>query len=724
MKRFISFFRGSFHKLLWFIGISTCLFIIPSCSAHTTTIPPYPQKEISVVIDDNYPPYTFRDKDGNLQGISIDQWMLWQKKTGIKVNITGMDWDQALKSMQNGQFDVIDTLFYNDARARIYDFSKPYADIRVPIYFNNSISGINNIESLKGFTVAIKAGDSIFDVLAQHGVENIVEYDSYQSIIRAAANREVVIFIVDQPPAAYYLYQYHIENEFNQSEPVADGQFHRAVLKGNKRLLDLVNAGFDNISRPEYKAIDRKWFGLRTINTAYIEYGAIVLGAAILILIFLAIWNHSLHNQVYKETKNLLESETRYRALFDNSPISIWEQDYSAVKQELNTLTTNGVTDLKLYLLEHPEMIDRLTSLIKVTNVNQATLEMFDAKNKSDLLGGINTVLTAESRYSTANQLVHVHAGDLAFRTETINQTLSGRPLHLELSWSIVPGHERDMSKVIVSLVDITDRKNVEQEIKQLNRELEDRIRRRTIELERSNQDLEAFSYSVSHDLRAPLRAINGYSQIILNDHTADLDADVLRYLEAIRKNSTTMSELIDELLDFSRMGKKEITRMSVSPRSIIQSVLEELKPETEGRDIEFVLLPMPDVQADAVLLKEVFLNLIANAIKFTHKVPHAVIEIGTTTAKPYSRFGEDLPERNCLYIRDNGIGFSMNYYDKLFNMFQRLHSAEEYEGTGVGLALVKRIINRHGGIIWAKSEVGKGTTFYFTLREFQQVSE
>ncbi|MEA5079045.1 MAG: transporter substrate-binding domain-containing protein [Anaerolineaceae bacterium] len=692
------------------------MFILVSCHQQPTPSPVTTIKEISVVIDDNYPPYAFRDADGVLQGISIDEWKLWELKTGIKVNLTGTSWAKALSGAENGSYDVIDSLFYTTGRAQIFDFSKPYADIDTIIYFNKNISGIHNLDSLRGFTVGVKSGDAILSNLHSHGIENIIEFDSYQEIIRAAANQEIVVFVMDQPPAGYYLNLYNLTEDFNQTEPISSGQFHRAVLKGHKYLLELIDNGFDSISKSEHQAITRKWFGIHTLDGKYIEYGAIALGACLLVLFLLSLWSYSLRTRVEFKTKDLQASEARFRSLFDSSPISIWEEDFSLVKAEIDTLKGQGVTDLDTYLTKHPNMVFRLASLIRIKNVNRVSLELFGAKNKEELLSSLTPLMTQEAWESIKEQLLQVQFATANFVTETVNNTLNGRTLYLELSWTIMPGHEKDLSSVIVSLVDITERKRVENEIKQLNLELEERIQRRTLELERSNKDLESFSYSVSHDLRAPLRAINGYAEIIVNDLAPKVDGDVLRYVEAIKKNATNMSELINALLGFSRMGQRELTLQTLSLDSIIQNVLEELAPETKNRNIEFILHPMPEVQADAVLTKEILLNLIGNAVKFTRKVPHAVIEIGTTTSKPEYPCGEETRPRQCFYVRDNGVGFNMNYYEKLFNMFQRLHSAQEYEGTGVGLALVKRIISKHGGSIWAESEIGKGTTFYFTL--------
>lgn len=236
--------------------------------------------------------------------------------------------------------------------------------------------------------------------------------------------------------------------------------------------------------------------------------------------------------------------------------------------------------------------------------------------------------------------------------------------------------------------------------------ELEERVAERTEELTAANNELEAFSYSVSHDLRAPLRAIDGFSRILLEEYAGTLPDEGSRYLELVRSNTQQMGQLVDDLLAFSRLSRQPLNRQKISPGELVEQALADLKPEQEGRRVEIVIGDLPEFDGDPTLLKQVYVNLLANALKFTRKRESARIEVGSV-----ERDGEQV-----CFVRDNGVGFDMQYVGKLFHVFQRLHRAEEYEGTGVGLAIIQRIINRHDGRVWVEADVDKGATFYFTI--------
>jgi len=255
---------------------------------------------------------------------------------------------------------------------------------------------------------------------------------------------------------------------------------------------------------------------------------------------------------------------------------------------------------------------------------------------------------------------------------------------------------------VILMVALLTERVEKVRTLNKLNEEL----KREATKLEDANNELEAFAYSVSHDLRVPLRAIDGFSRIVIEDYETELDEEGVRLLNIIRENTKKMGQLIDDILLLSRAGRQEMNLGKLDMSALAKNVYQEFEQETKTRNINFVVQDMPAVEADRALMTQVLTNLIGNAIKFTKKTENPKIEFCYT---------ED--EDNYIYqIKDNGAGFNMKYYDKLFGLFQRLHSQEEFEGTGVGLSIVQRIISRHNGRVWGEGEVGKGATIYFSL--------
>jgi len=253
---------------------------------------------------------------------------------------------------------------------------------------------------------------------------------------------------------------------------------------------------------------------------------------------------------------------------------------------------------------------------------------------------------------------------------------------------------------IVVAL--LAERIEKVRQLNQLNRDLENSA----IQLHEANEELEAFAYSVSHDLRVPLRAIDGFSRILMEDYGDSLDEEGNRLISIVRDNTEKMGDLIDDILLLSRVGRQKMKGFEIDMEYLVRNVWEDLRPDWDGKEIELIIDDLPNAQGDRILMAQVFQNLLSNSIKFTRNKNPALIEVGA----------QDYKDEIIYYVKDNGAGFDMKYIDKLFGLFQRLHTAEEFEGTGVGLSIVQRIIKRHGGQVWGEGEPFKGATIYFTL--------
>ena len=267
--------------------------------------------------------------------------------------------------------------------------------------------------------------------------------------------------------------------------------------------------------------------------------------------------------------------------------------------------------------------------------------------------------------------------------------------------------HGDEITHFVGVMQDVTERKRAEAEIRSLNERLEERVRLRTLELEHANQELEAFAYSVSHDLRAPLRHINGFLDLFNKTALPGLPEDARHYLEQVSRSAKQMDRLIDDLLSFSRTAQMQLQLGDVDLNQVLQDALHQLEPETRTRKLRWTLGRLPVVKADPALLRQVLLNLLSNALKYSRPREVGEIEIASR---------DEHQNEAVVFVRDNGVGFDMRYAEKLFGVFQRLHTSDQFEGNGIGLASVRRIILRHGGRTWAEGQPQNGATFYFSI--------
>jgi PAS domain S-box-containing protein len=340
----------------------------------------------------------------------------------------------------------------------------------------------------------------------------------------------------------------------------------------------------------------------------------------------------------------------------------------------------------------------------KITDVNEAT-EKVTGMTRERLIGSdFCNYFTEPDKAREGYQ--HVFAAGLVRDYPLAIRHTSGQVTEVLYNAAIFKDQQGQVEGVFAAAREITDRKRAEEEIRKLNEELEQRVAARTRELQAVNKELEAFNYAVAHDLRAPLRHIHGFAEILAEEAKPVLDETAQRHLQMIRDSVQHMGQLLEDLLSLSRLGRQELSRQVCGLKSLVEEVVNELKPEAKNREVEWRIGELPFVECDPGLMRQVMTNLLANALKFTRPRQPAVIEIGQKMVD-----GEPV-----VFIRDNGVGFSMKYVNKLFWLFQRLHRQQDFEGTGVGLAIVQRIIHMHGGQVWAEGELNAGATFYFKL--------
>jgi len=633
------------------------------------------QQVIRVVMDDNYPPFIFRSADGALQGILVDQWQIWEQKTGVHAELNAMDWAVAQKRMQAGEFDVIDTIFKTEERSLKYDFSKPYQKIDQPIYFSRAISGIKDVNSLKGFTVAVKEGGAIIGFLKQHGIDALVTYPSYEAIIHAAKEGKVSVFSADQPPASYFLYKMGIADRFKQTEPLHSGQFHRAVLKGNTATLQLVEKGFDAITPTEFKRIEQSWYGSAARYGSNYVWLWWVLGGVALIALLLLFWNRGLRRIIARKTRELRESERNYRELVQGSDSIIlrWKRD----------------------------------GLIIFVNDYGAR---FFGYESSELIG--------ESLFQTIvphNQVdgrdLHQLLADIFIHTDqyrvNLNQNMRRDGSLVWISWNNRPVCD-DQGQVLEMLsvgIDITARIDAENALRQNQQDL---VQARQA-AEGANEAKSLFLANMSHEIRTPLNAIIGINSLLVER----LDAGELKELaKDSMAAANNLLDIISDVLDISKIeaGKLEIVTVPFDPRMLINQLERMFGAIVREKGLRFDVslgASLPGLLlSDPARIQQIGVNLLSNALKFT--------EQGTIRLRLSGSTLDDSTVQLDLIVSDSGKGILAENIERVFSPFvqEDLSTTRKFGGTGLGLAISRHLAEMLGGSIKVESRIGEGSTF------------
>lgn len=663
------------HRVYFRIAL---LFLALTCAAPPPVHATRPAS-LRVVMDNNYPPYVFQDSTGKLQGILIDQWRLWEQKNGIPVTVSALDWNQALRGMKAGEFDVIDTIFKTEERSQWLDFSEPYARLEVPIFFHKEISGISDAASLKGFAVAVKAGDAAIDLLKHSGVENLLLFNSYEAVILAAKEHKATVFVVDKPPALYFLHKFGIEDYFKQSTPLNVGEFHRAVRKGNLELLNIVVDGFRRISPGELKKIETRWHGSPLgVNFPTVPFLA-GFGGLCLLVLALFVWNRTLKGSVAKRTaelqsaeKTLRESEEKFKAIF--------EQGYYLA----------GLMDLDGTL----------------TDVNNTALQFSDVK-KEDVIGKPfwDTPWWAHSPELQEKLRLAVKraAGGELVTLEATHPETDGTLHYIDFSLRPV----KDQAGAVIFLVpegrDITARRKAEEERLELERQL---LHAQKLE------SLGVLSGGIAHDFNNLLQALLGNLELALIQLPPQ--TSVRNYINHAIKAARNAAKLTNMMLAYSGKGLFVVKELNLS------ELVEENATMLEAAIPRSIILEqhldhaLPDIKADAGQLQQVIMNLITNAAEAigdrngTIRLSTGVGEFDQDTLAG-SRIEEKAAAGHYVWMKvcDNGCGMGEETLKKLFDPF----FTTKFTGRGLGMSAVLGIIRAHKGAFLVESRPDAGTT-------------
>lgn len=681
-------------------------------------------QRLKTIIEDNYQPYSFLNGKGQADGFAVDIAKAVAREMDLELEMRAGKWDLAIQELESGSIDVIPLMAYSPEWARRFNFSVPYVVVYDSIFFKKGTKGIRSLDDLSGKTVILTNNDLAHNYLLSSGLSktmNIVLVNSGPEALKQLAAGKGDAAVMPKLIGLVTAKKMNIVGI--ETSPLLIDSYTRswgfAVRAGNQALLERLNQGLNIIkSSGEYDVIYKKWF--RALEDTHFNLKRLLPYGSGALLLFLGIitWNVMLKRQVKAKTENLtaeIEKRKQTEELLRESSAALQEkQNLLSQAEELGKVggwefdtETGHLTWTKTVYDIHELDFNSPPTLVQGVNyytpasrpiIEQAVRRSIDLGEPFDLeleiitdKGNLRNVHTI-GKPDLARRKVSGFFQDITERRQAEETQRQSRRAALNMMTDAIQARERA--------------EQMSQEVRRLNTELEQRVLERTAQLEAANKELEAFSYSVSHDLRAPLRHVDGYVELLVSRFRENLPEKALHYLDTIAASARQMGVLIDDLLQFSRTGRAEMRLEGTDMNQTVKEALTTLRENTAGRSIEWVIGELPSVRGDHALLRQVWVNLLDNAVKYSRTRDIARIKVSADRQK----------EEIVFSVADNGVGFDVQYIHKLFGVFQRLHSAEEFEGTGIGLATVQRIINRHGGRVWAEAVPDLGATFYFTL--------
>jgi PAS domain S-box-containing protein len=645
--------------------------------------------------DPNFPPVEYCDQDGRYRGLVADYYRLIESRLGIRFTVVcAATWDEVLEKAKRHEVDIVGAAQRTPAREEYLNFTQPILDIPNAIIVRNEVAGELDFAGLAGRKLAITRGNALDEyVHANFPQIRIVEVADDLEGLREVSFGRADATVVNIAIASWLIDKHGISNLRVAGDSGRSNALHIASRSDWLILNRIMSKALATVTEDERREINGRWIRLgggpieRETLLALLGVSGFIALAVIVVLLV----NRSLRRTVAARTTALNEELAERRRVEDELRQTTRLLD-SIVENMPNILFLKSAEELRYVLFNKAG--EEFTGIPREQFIGRTDRDIFPLEQAA--------VLRGRDREALARP------GEVLTYEEEIDTRQGGR--RIVRAKKIALGEEGAPRFVLGIADDITARKLAEQEIRDVNATLEERVRQRTDQLQAALAELESFSYSASHDLRAPLRAFDGYSQMLLEDYGDRLDEKARDYLARMRAASVRMAELIDGLIDLAKLSRTELVRMPVDLSVLAEEIREEIAaghPDSAVRKVAWHIESGIVAVADRSAMLSILGNLLRNAWKFTRQCEVAEIIFCTQT---------DAAGETVYCVRDNGVGFDMTYADKLFKAFHRLHRPVDFEGTGIGLAAVHRLVRRHGGRVWAEGNPGAGAAFYFTL--------